>query len=110
MAFQSITADELHALIARELGQCPTQIRDFFAALAFDPVKWRQSPMGDESGGFWAVAATGDRVLWYNDIEDGFNVSRFVTRGEIPADEYWCNQDDLRMAIVQLMSLSASNP
>ncbi len=28
-------------------------------------------------------------VLWYNDIEDGFNVSRFTTWGAIPDDEYW---------------------
>jgi hypothetical protein len=41
-------------------------------------------------------------VLWYNDIEDGFNVSRFVQWGEIPSDEYWCSQDPLQYALPKL--------
>jgi len=41
-------------------------------------------------------------VLWYNDIEDGFNVSRFEARGEIPRDEYWCDRDPLHWALVRL--------
>jgi hypothetical protein len=43
-----------------------------------------------------------DRVLWYNDIEEGFNVSRFTTVGSIPSTEYWCNQDELRWALSAL--------
>jgi hypothetical protein len=53
-------------------------------------------------GGFWAVAVDDDRVLWYNDVEDGFNVSRFARRGEIPRDEYWCNQSSLRQMLPAL--------
>jgi hypothetical protein len=52
--------------------------------------KWRCSPFGDDSGGFWAVAVDGERVLWFNDIEDGFNWSRCTVRGRI--DEYLCDQ------------------
>lgn len=104
MAYQSMTAEALRERLAQELGECSAAAQAFFAAIAFTPVKWKQSPWGDESGGFWAVAAKGDRVLWYNDIEGGFNVSRFVTRGEIPAEEYWCNQDDLCIAIARLIS------
>ena len=48
------------------------------------------------------MAVMDDRVLWYNDIEDGFNVSLFTVRGVIPTTEYWCNQDELRMALPAL--------
>src|SRR6476660_8959022 len=91
----SIGAEALRALLERELVGCSYGARQFFATVAFDPVRWNQSPCGDETGGFWAVAAKGDRVLWYNHIEEGFNVSRFDNRGEIPRNEYWCNQDNL---------------
>jgi hypothetical protein len=62
----------------------------YFKRVAFEPTNWSQSPYGDEGGGFWAVAADDNRVLWYNDIEDGFNVSTCAEWGTIPADEYWC--------------------
>ena len=48
------------------------------------------------------MAVHADRVIWYNDIEDGFNVSRFEIQGRIPDDEYWCNQDPLRWALAGL--------
>lgn len=63
------------------------------------PAKWHLSPWGDLGGGFWVVAVRDDRVLWYNDIEDGFNVSRFTETGTIPSTEYSCNQDDLAWAL-----------
>ncbi|MBB3059923.1 hypothetical protein [Microbulbifer rhizosphaerae] len=55
--------------------------------------KWLQSPMGDEGGGFWVVAIYGNKCLYYNDIEDGFNESSFKEWGTI--EEYWCNQTEL---------------
>jgi hypothetical protein len=48
-------------------------------------------------------------VLWYNDIEDGFNVSTFVERGRIPENEYWCNQDEIGWALPKLMGESGWN-
>ena len=42
-------------------------------------------------------------MLWYNDIADGFNVSVFTVWGTIPAEEYWCNQDELILALPALM-------
>ena len=100
--WEPIGLDELQGLMARELEGCAPHRLAAFERVAFAPEKWRQSPWGDAGGGFWAVAADADRVLWYNDIEDGFNVSRFVHRGEIPADGYACNQDTLCQALPRL--------
>ena len=57
------------------------------------PEKWENSPMGDEGNGFWVVATYGMNCLYYNDIEDGFNESKFSCWGKI--DEYYCNQIEL---------------
>ena len=102
MDWKPITLDQLEGLIADELAECSEEQRSFFARTRFAPSKWRQSPRGDMGGGFWAVATMGDRVLWFNDIEEGFNVSQFSVWGKIPADQYWCNQDPLKFALPSL--------
>jgi hypothetical protein len=102
MTWKPISLEDLQALVSRELADCTAEARVFFSHVSFAPTKWRQSPWGDEGGGFWAIATNENRVLWYNDIEDGFNVSRFSERGNIPTGEYWCNQDPLKWAIPRL--------
>ena len=50
------------------------------------PVKWVLPPWGDRRrvlGG----AVVGQECVWYNDIEDGFNVSWFEAFGRI--GDYW---------------------
>src|SRR6185436_7083837 len=102
MDWEPISRESLDELIASELAESTTEDRALFAGAAVAPEKWQLSPWGDRGHGFWVVAVIEDRVLWYNDIEDGFNVSRFVTRGTIPSTEYWCNQDELRWALPAL--------
>ena len=61
------------------------------------PVKWHQEPYGNEGGGFWVVALIGSTVIWFNDIEGGFNQSSFKKFGFI--EEYFCNQDELEWQV-----------
>ncbi len=49
--------------------------------------------MGNIGGGFWIVAIIGQQVIWYNDIENGFNQGLFESFGRIK--DYWC--DTLRL-------------
>ena len=102
MTWEPISLRDLESLLFRDLADCSGAQRDFFGRVRIQPTKWRLSPWGDVGGGFWAMAVHADRVLWYNDIEEGFNVSRFEIPGQIPEDEYWCNQDPLRRALTQL--------
>jgi hypothetical protein len=102
MTWQPTSLVDLQATLVRDLAECSLEQREFFRRASIAPAKWRLAPWGDQGGGFWAVAVHLDRVLWYNDIEDGFNVSRFTVQGEIPRDEYWCNQDPLRWALPRL--------
>jgi hypothetical protein len=102
MTWHPISLADLQAMLSRDLAECSVDQREFFRRASMVPAKWCLAPWGDQGGGFWAVAVHMDRVLWYNDIEDGFNVSRFDIQGEIPRDEYWCNQDSLRWALPRL--------
>lgn len=64
------------------------------------PVKWQEKKHGDLGGGFWVVAIFGNEVIYYNDIEDGFNISEYESYGLIK--EYRCNQYELNHVVVQL--------
>jgi hypothetical protein len=52
------------------------------------------------------VAELPSQVVWYNDIEDGFNVSPFVTRGVIGS--YFCNQDSFAEFLARLPEARAA--
>ncbi len=90
-------------MIVADLADCSIEEQTLFAETRITPSKWSQKPWGDEGGGFWAVAVRGDRVLWFNDIEYGFNVSQYLEAGTIPRDQYWCNQDPLTGALPALI-------
>jgi len=78
-----------------------SQANYLWELIRIPPTKWILSPWADEGGGFWVVGIVGMQVVWYNDIEDGFNVSRYRTIGAI--DEYWCNQDELQHTMYSLL-------
>lgn len=102
MTWTPIPLDDLQRLIDEQLSDCSDEERALFAAKSLSPTKWAQHPWGNEGGGFWVVAVFANRVLWYNDIEGGFNVSRFAEPGRIPDDEYWCNQECLSSGLERL--------
>jgi hypothetical protein len=99
MVWQAISRESLDDMIEQGLSEATAEERALFARTAVTPTKWQLSPWGDLGGGFWVVAVMDDRVLCYNDIEHGFNVSRFTNFGTIPSADYWCNQDELRWAL-----------
>ena len=64
---------------------------------------------GDDGGGFWVVGLIGKKVIWFNDIEEGFNISNYSIHGQI--DDYNCNQDKLDWVIQRLYhSIEFGNP
>jgi len=88
-------------IIAAEARMDP-EVARFWEGVRVPPEKWAQHPYGDVGGGFWVVGLVGTTVLWFNDIEDGFNSSRYVKLGHI--DEYWCDQHELDVALVRLLT------
>lgn len=102
MEWKPIALNELVSILRNELADCSQEMLSFFEQVKVPPVKWTQSPWGENGGGFWVVGIYQKRVLWYNDIEEGFNVSSFSCDGEIPVGEYWCNQDNLCWVLTRL--------
>ena len=102
VGWEPISESALRDRVAQGVARMsPSHVR-LWEAVRVDPQKWQQHPYGDAGGGFWVVAIVGQTVIWYNDIEDGFNRSRYSAYGQI--EDYWCNQDELELAIDYLMS------
>jgi len=76
--------------------------RKLWNVIKITPEKWQEETYGNEGGGFWAIAIIGNTIVWYNDIEDGFNRSKYRKYGEI--DGYWCNQDQLEWTIQSIIN------
>ena len=101
MSWQPISLADLHSRIDEGVRQMtPSQLR-LWRMVATPPEKWNLHPWGDAGGGFWAVAVIGRIVIWFNDIEDGFNKSAYIETGAI--GEYFCNQDELHWSIGRLL-------
>jgi hypothetical protein len=90
MDWKPLTRVDLDAIIASGLAGYDDDVRAEWERIRIEPARWQCSPWGDEGGGFWAVAIDDGEVVWFNDIEDGFNRSHFPARGII--GDYRCNQ------------------
>lgn len=66
---------------ARERMSLPQ--KRLWEMLQVDPVRWTCEPHGGINGGFWVVGLIGRNVIWFNDLEDGFQRSSYVRHGEI---------------------------
>lgn len=86
-----ISLAELLELIHEGVSAMSQQQRRVWEGIAVQPEKWDEEDYGKEGGSFWVVAICGQQVLWYNDVEEGFNISPFSEYGKI--DEYWAEQD-----------------
>jgi len=72
-------------------------------AIKITPEKWSEQAYGLEGEGFWVVAVIGNRAIWFNDIEDGFNCSSYKVPGKLA--EYFCNQDELEIAVQNIFRI-----
>ncbi len=88
-------------MIKLALPRMSPQQERLWQMIRIQPAKWAKHTHGEEGGGFWVVAAFGTKVVWYNDIEEGFNRSRYRERGIIA--EYWAEQDDLIEFLTRLL-------
>jgi hypothetical protein len=66
------------------------------------PETWRLDARHAVRGDFWIVAVLGRTVVWYNDLEHGFNWSTWSRYGTIADYGSW--QDDLEQAVQWLVN------
>ncbi len=98
--WQPISEANLYDLIIESEGEMTAKERRYWDKIKIVPAKWQENSYGKIGGGFWVVGLIGNEVIWYNDIEDGFNISSYSVYGTI--DEYSCNQDELHFTIKRL--------
>jgi hypothetical protein len=95
-AWQPISAVELGELIARQLRDCEPELIAAFERYKVTPFRAAIDRYGREEHVF-VVARRRDEVMYFEDVEDGFNFSRISPEGKIL--EHWCNQDELKHAL-----------
>jgi hypothetical protein len=88
--WKPLAADELEQIVERELPACEPAQQEAFRQLRIAP---RATPIvrGGSVEYVFAVAARGNEVLYYEDVEEGFNVSPLDAGGAIanPGFEQW---------------------
>lgn len=102
MTWQPTTLSELQELVDSDLAEADDDVIELWQAIRVQPVKWSCSPMGELGGWFWVIAKHEGTVLWYNDIEDGFNASPVLQEGVI--SDYGCEQHDLELCLRRIVA------
>lgn len=98
-----ITENEIDEKLNKTQLELTGDLLNFWQLILVEPQKWSEKEYGNEGNGFWVVAIAGKRVIWYNDIEEGFNISSYTNYGEI--EEYLSHQDELKYVIMKLYKL-----
>ncbi len=101
MDWEPISEASLWDLINEAELRMSVQQARLWEVIRLPPQKWSEKSYGEMGNGFWVVAVVGATVIWYNDIEDGFNRSPYTHFGII--DEYWCNKDELEHSVQQVI-------
>jgi len=90
-------------IINRERSELTSESSNLWEMIRISPQKWEETSYGKAGHGFWVVALYGNGVVWYNDIEEGFNISSWIKFGKI--EEYFCNQDSLLQVTTRILGL-----
>jgi hypothetical protein len=90
--------------MAETEGLLESELLKFWQLIKIEPEKWQEEEFGEQGGGLWVVGIAGKRVIWYNDIEEGFNLSNYSKYGEI--EGYMCEQLELSYIVWQLYHLA----
>jgi hypothetical protein len=69
-------------------------------SIKMTPEKWSQVSYPDSEDKFWVVGLAGKTAIYYNDIEEGFNISAFKTYGHLDDSGY--EQDELQWTMIKL--------
>ncbi len=101
MKWKPINLEELSIEISKGENKMDEKLLNFWNKIKMTPIKWKENQFWNEENSFWVVAKHKNLVLYYNDIEEGFNISIFEKEGEIK--EYCVEQDELHFSIIKLL-------
>jgi hypothetical protein len=101
--WKPIEFNELYDEVLKTESELSGGLLIFWQLINIIPEKWKECEYGNEGDGFWVVAIFGKKVIWYNDIEEGFNISDYKDYGII--NNYYSNQDELNWVVTRLFDL-----
>jgi hypothetical protein len=96
MEWQPMTVDAVKKIIEGDLKECDDEQVSAFKKYAVEPYAAPILRYGEMEIAV-VVARRGDEVIYWEDVEEGFNLSPVSPNGQIL--EHWCNQDELRFAL-----------
>ena len=96
MEWKPTSAEEVRKIVERELANCDREQLAIFRRFAVEPYLAPILRYG-EMDNVVVVARKGEEVIYWEDVEEGFNVSPTGEGGRIL--EHLCNQDELRHAL-----------
>jgi hypothetical protein len=83
MNWLPINLQELLSDLEANEKRMDVKAAELWSKISIAPEKWEEVEMGEEGEGFYVVAIMEDWIIWYNDIEDGYNLSKFKEHGHI---------------------------
>ena len=112
MTWEATFEEEILELVGAAWGVMTAEQKLIWEKVKIPPEKWPADfdlsefyvvedivDVDEDVSGFWVVAVFESTVLWYNDIEEGFNLSNYRPYGYIA--QYGNKQDDLEVAFQQ---------
>jgi hypothetical protein len=100
MDWKPATIDEVVAILSAELEDCNSEQISIFKQYSVEPFHAAITRYG-KTESVVVVAQKSDEVIYFEDVEEGFNISPIGPQGEVL--EHWCNQDNLAVALNRLV-------
>ena len=96
MEWHPATIEDVREIIKTDLASCDPQQRNIFQKFFVEPY-FAPIYRYDNLEQLVVVARKEDEVMYWEDIDGGFNISPTDSTGLIL--EHWCNQDELKHAL-----------
>ncbi len=94
--WQPATVEQVKNIVDEDLRACDGEQMAAFNRYAVEPYVASIVRNGKMES-VVVVARKGDEVIYWEDVEDGFNISPVNSNGQIL--EHWCNHDELGFAL-----------
>src|SRR5579871_3178772 len=94
--WESASIAHVRKLLSDELLNCDEKQLAVFKQFAVEPHRAPIIRYGNNET-VVVIARNGNEVIYYEDVEEGFNVSPISPDGRVL--EHWCNQDELKFAL-----------
>lgn len=95
--YEMIAYSEIKDIINKEISEMEINNIKKWESVKIVPKLWKVK--GHEFF-MWVVGKEKEIIIYYNDIEEGFNISKYKEDEII--EEYWCNQDSLKYVMTNL--------